>query len=177
VANNFVQFSEVIPQLRPDEEQWLRHQLEIVSVVDDKEFADGDEPEDDDPDDAEFRGCRAFRDMEDYDSSEKDAGFCYEFCTDETAEPEGWGRHLWIYADECGDLERIAHLVQKFLKQFRPNECWVLTYSETCSRPRVGEFGGGAMFVTAGDIKWQNAYGFIAAERAAFETLQAERAA
>ncbi len=169
MANNYVQFSEVIPRLRPDEEQWLRHQLEIVSVFDGQEYSNEQEPEDNDPDGAEFRGCRAFRDMEDYDSSEEDAGFCYEFSTDEPDEPDGWGRHLWIYADECGDLDRIAHLLQKFLKQFRPGECWALTYSETCSKPRVGEFGGGAMFVTAGDIKWQNAYGFIGAERAAFE--------
>ena len=63
----------------------------------------------------------------------------------------------------------MAHLVQKFLKKFRPADCWPLTYSETCSKPRVGEFGGGALFVTATDVKWQSAFSFIEQERRAFE--------
>jgi len=33
----------------------------------------------------------------------------------------------------------------------------------------VGEFGGGAVFVTANKIKWQNAYDFIEQQRTAFE--------
>jgi hypothetical protein len=176
MANNYVQFSEVMPRLTLEEEQWLKRQLEIVYVFDGHEHGDLELLEDKDPDEAEFVGCRAYRDMEDYDSSEEDAGFEFRFDTDDDR-PDGWGRYLWIYADECGDLDRIAHLVQKFLKQFRPNECWALTFSETCSKPRVGEFGGGAMFVTAADVKWQNAYGFIGVERAAFERLHADAAA
>ena len=63
----------------------------------------------------------------------------------------GWGRHLWVYAEESGSPDNVAWLVQKFLKKFRPDQCWSLTYSTTCSKPRVGEFGGGAVFVTADD--------------------------
>ena len=77
----------------------------------------------------------------------------------------GWGRHLWVYTEECGAPENIAWLVQKFLKTFRPNQCWSLTYATTCSKPRVGEFGGGAIFVTADEIKWQNAYDFVEEQR------------
>jgi hypothetical protein len=176
VANYYTQFSEVIPQLTVDEERWLKHQLEIVYVFNGREYCKREVPEGTNPDDAQFIGCRAFRDLEDYDSSVEDAGFSYQFETDEDR-PGGWGRHLWICADECGELDWIAHLVQKFLKQFRPNKCWALTYSETCSKPRVGEFGGGAMFITAEDIKWQSAYGFIGTERAGFERQKAQRAA
>jgi hypothetical protein len=33
----------------------------------------------------------------------------------------------------------------------------------------VGEFSGGAVFVTADTIQWDNAYDFIEDQRAAFE--------
>jgi hypothetical protein len=177
MANNYTQFSEVIPRLTPEEERWLNRELEVVFVLNGQEYGEDELLAGAIPDENEFRGCRAFRDMPDYDSSGDDeAGFSYRFDTDDEG-PSGWGRHFWIYADESGDLERIGHLVQKFLKTFRPNECWVLTYSESCSRPCVGEFGGGALFVTAQEIKWQSAYSFIAAERAAFEKRPVERAA
>ena len=68
-----------------------------------------------------------------------------------------------------GNADNVAWLVQKFLKKFRPDQCWSLTYAATCSKPRVGEFGGGAMFVTANKIKWQNAYDFIEEQRTAFK--------
>ena len=90
-------------------------------------------------------------------------GFCLDF------EGTGKDRHAWIYAEESGDPARLAHLVQKFLKQFRPDQCWSLTYATTCSKPRIGEFGGGAVFVTADAIRWQSAYAFVEQQRATFE--------
>ena len=71
-----------------------------------------------------------------------------------------------------GSPERVAHLVQKFLRQFRPKECWSLTYATICSKPRVGEFGGGAVFVTADTKVWKNAYDFVEAQREAFRKRQ-----
>ncbi len=65
--------------------------------------------------------------------------------------------------------ERMAaHLVQKFLKQFAPNDSWSLTWATTCSKPRAGEFGGGAVFVTASDIKWNDSYDFVEQQAEAF---------
>ena len=74
-----------------------------------------------------------------------------------------------------GNADNVAWLVQKFLKKFRPDQCWSLTYATTCSKPRVGEFGGGAVFVTADEIKWQNAYDFIEEQRTAFKAKQKQR--
>ena len=62
----------------------------------------------------------------------------------------------------------MAHLVQKFLKKFRPDQCWSLTYATTCSKPRLGEFGGGAVFVTADSICWNSSYDFVEEQRMAF---------
>jgi hypothetical protein len=158
MAQNYMQFSAVLIDLSEDEANWLKHQLEVVCVFDDKEYLKDNLPEDLEPADAKWTGCRAYRDMEDYDQNlGEDVGFDREFREDD----EDWGQHLWLFAEECGDVGRVAHLVQKFLRQFRPDQCWSLTWAATCSKPRVGEFGGGAVFVTASEIKWQDSYEFV----------------
>ncbi|KKN91210.1 hypothetical protein LCGC14_0220780 [marine sediment metagenome] len=65
---------------------------------------------------------------------------------------------VWFHDDESGNPDKIGNVVQRFLKQFRPNECFWLTWASWCSKPRIGEFGGGAIFVTADEIKWHNAH-------------------
>ena len=147
MADNYLQFSESLDNLTAEEADWLQSQL--------AEDAD--------------TGCPVFLldfpDREDDDDT--DRGFQYDF------EGAGDERSLSISAEERGYVERVAHLVQKFLKRFRPDECWSLTYATTCSKLRIGEFGGGAVFVTADEIHWQNSYEFIHQERAAFEAKKA----
>ena len=155
MADSYLEFSEVLTDLSPEETTWLKSQLEIVYILDGKEGAD--------PADATWIGCRAYRDMEDYDPEfGEDAGFAYSFSEDidDTVDTD-WGPYLWIHSAEHGCVDRVAHLVQKFLRAFRRDRCWSLTYAGTCSKPRVGEFGGGAVFVTATDIKYCNAWGFV----------------
>ncbi len=167
MANNFLEFSEVLPHLTAEEERWLRNQLEVVYVFGDHEHIEGSVPKGLDAANADWYGCRAWRDLEDYDPDDAEpVGFEFRFHDDDA--PEGWGRHLWLYAEEGAKLERVAHLVQRFLRQFRPRDCWSLTYATWCSKPSVGEFGGGAVFVTANEIQRQNGYHFVAAEREAF---------
>jgi len=166
VANNYLQFSEVIPHLTEEEEAWLQEQLEVVYVFGDREYTEERIPDelDEAPD---WEGCRAWRDLEEYNpDSDEPVGFQYEFCEPDTDE---LGRHLWIYAEEWGYPSRVAHLVRKFLKTFRPDEFWALTYAATCSKPRIGEFGGGAAFVTAAEIQCQDAWDFIETQIQAFE--------
>ena len=161
MANNYLQFSEVIPQLTTQEADWLRRQLEIVCVFGKHEHPEDKLPPGLDRDKADWIGCRAYRDMLGYDPNwDADVGFEYQFSRDDR--DKDWGRHLWLYADESGAGDRVAHLVQKFLKEFRPDGCWSLTWAVSCSKPRVGEFGGGAVFVTAEEIGWQDAYDFAA---------------
>lgn len=167
MANNYLQFSEVLSHLTVEEKTWLKGQLEVVSVFGDQEYAEGDVPSDMDSTDDEWYGCRAWRDLLDYDPNDGvPIGFEYEFHDDDSA--GGWGCHLWLYTEESGSPERVAHLVQKFLRRFRPNESWSLTYATTCSKPRAGEFGGGAVFVTADAILWENACDFVESQREAF---------
>lgn len=168
MANNYLQFSEVIPNLTPDEEVWLKQQFGLIAVRDGqtREIADQD---DEATAGAEWIGPRFLQDYQDYDPSDCGPDFGYEFDDDG---PSNWGRHLWVYGDEYGDPGQVAHLVQKLLGQFRPDHCWSLTYAETCSKLRVGEFSGGAVFVTADEIRLCNAYGFIEEQRRVFGDRQ-----
>ena len=60
-------------------------------------------------------------------------------------EPDGF----WVYSEEVGNVDCVCDFVQKFLAKFRPDKVWYLNYAWTCSKPRVGEFGGGKAKVTA----------------------------
>jgi len=170
MADNYTEFSEVIPKLNEKEEAWLKEQVEIVYVFGEEEYTDATLPKDRSSDEADWVGCRAFRDVKDYDcSAGADAGFQYEFC--DSGEFEDYGRHLWLYAQDWGYVDNVVHLVQEFLKAFRPDDCWSLTWSTTCSKPKVGEFGGGAVFVTAERVEHQDTWAFVEEQREAFNTV------
>jgi hypothetical protein len=159
MADTYVEFSQVLSHLSTDEVSWLQNQLDIVYVLDGKEGAD--------PADATWTGCRAFRDMEDPDLEfDEDVGFDYSFSDEVHKE---WGRYLWIHSEQNGSMDRVAYLVQKFLRKFRPDQSWSLTYAITCSKPRVGELDGGAVFVTGSDIKHFDTWQFANEEAAAFK--------
>lgn len=142
MADNYLQFSESLDSLTLEEAAWLREQLA------------------EDP----FANCPRFLlDFADREADDTDYGFQYDLHGDSQ------DHHVWISAEERGDVERVAHLVQKFLRRFRPDQCWSLTYAATCSKLRIGEFGGGAMFVTTDDIRWNDSYDFVEEQRKAFE--------
>jgi hypothetical protein len=68
---------------------------------------------------------------------------------------------IWFHADEFGDIEGIAKIVQEYLIEFNKPEYFTLTYAETCSKPREGEFGGGAVIVSQNEIKYLNAHSWV----------------
>ena len=167
MANNYLEFSETLGPLTKKQAAWLQQQLEPIVVVNGTEFPEDDAPECDEPD---YRGLRFLRDYEDLDDDADMPGFGVEF------QGAGKDRQAWIHAEEGGDPGRATHLVQKFLKKFCPDQCWSLSYATTCSKPRLGEFGGGAVFVTADNIRWSNSYEFVEEQRNAFERhLQHDR--
>jgi hypothetical protein len=166
VADNYLQFSEVVANLTEQEEAWLKDQLESIRVFGEKEYLEEAVPAELADKEADWSGVRFLRGKPDHDAEWDALGFEFDFHDD--PDKGGWGRHLWLYSEVWGDVSNVGWLVQKFLKQFRPDQCWSLSYSATCSKPRVGEFGGGAVFVTADTIRWQNAYDFIEEQRATF---------
>lgn len=160
MAENFQQFSETLPNLTAEEALWLYKQLEPIVAFGDREFCEGDPAIAAMPTIPTFVGPRFLRDNPDFDCRYDELGFEFEFQDN---------LDLWFHADTYGDPTHVAWLVHKFLKQFRPDQCWSLTYANTCSKPRVGEFSGGAVFVTATEIKQQTADDFVQQQRAAFK--------
>lgn len=65
--------------------------------------------------------------------------------------------HLWFHEDESGDPEHVGKFVQRFLKKFHPNNFWCMEYANICDKARLDGFSGGALFVTADEIKYMNA--------------------
>ena len=129
MANNYTQFSEVIPRLTPDEEAWIREQLDSGAMQDESRRSQlAWKPEFEDIDYVTFEWSVE-------DDNDEDVDSC--------------GRHLWLHSDESGSPIDVAAFVQAFLKKFRPDQSFALTWADTCSKPRVGEFSGGALFITA----------------------------
>jgi hypothetical protein len=148
MANNYCQFSEVLSCGSKEEAQWvsrisqlaLDYSLEQVEVGPD--WNDDFEPITEDAKlaadivDGGFNGC----------------GFSFKIEDDS---------NVWFYAEECGDPGFVAEIVFEYFKKFNKKECFSISYAETCERPRVGEFGGGALFVTLDGIKFMNSYTWI----------------
>lgn len=71
---------------------------------------------------------------------------------------------IWISHDESIDLDHVAMAVQEFLRRFRPDDAWGMEYAMTCSKPRIGEFGGGAFVVTATEESWTSTSTWLSQE-------------
>lgn len=79
---------------------------------------------------------------------------------------------VYLYSEGEYDWFHAAKLVQElFRARGRSNECWTLSWSESCSRPRVGEFGGGAVFVTAEKIEIFTTFEWLEAKAKVWEMM------
>lgn len=82
------------------------------------------------------------------------------------------GRCLKLYAIEAGDPEAAACFVQEFLRRFRPQASFSLSWCTSCSKMRDGEFAGGAIFVTAERIDAWSSGEWLAEYQRAFQDCQ-----
>ena len=98
------------------------------------------------------------------DDDDDSPGFEFEFYGDQSA-----GRCLKLYAIESGDPETVARLVLEFLRRFRPQASFGLSWCASCSKMRDGEFGGGAVFVTAERIEAWSGAEWLAERQRAFQ--------
>jgi hypothetical protein len=113
MANNYMDFSEMIGGLTTAEKAWIEKEIRAGSEL----FPDPEE--------------------EEY--------LHFEHKIDR----DNW----WLYSEESFDPDQLATAVQAFLATFRPDQYFTMTWAEYCSKPRIGEFGGGWMVVTADDVK------------------------
>jgi len=126
MADNYRLFSEVLPALDADQQAWAAKVLGI----------EGGDP--------------AALAAASIDSAGIDAddwpGFSWR-----VLHPSG---DLLLYAEESGEVAHVAAFVRTFLARFRPADSWQMTWADTCSKPRVGEFSGGGVFVTAAGVRF-----------------------
>jgi len=141
MANNYVKFSEVLENLTQEERDWINAQLRT------------EVPEEYDP---------VLYDL--IEGEEHFPSFEWSFDSERSG-----ARSLWLYASEVGEPQHVALFVQAFLKKFRPNGFFGFSYAETCSKPRIGEFGGGAVAVTAEYIRYEHTQSWLWEQRKIFE--------
>ena len=101
MADNYLQFSEVIPNLAEPEEAWLKEQLQPIRVFGEREYPEDAMPTELADTEPDWSGIRFLRNKTDYDPHYDMLGFGHAFHEDRDS--QGWGRHLWFYAEECGN--------------------------------------------------------------------------
>lgn len=142
MADNYVLFSTIIPRLTPQEQAWVTNLL--------------DSDTEDNPPDLAAAGMPLDEvDVDDW------PGFQWEI-----RQPEG---DLWLYAEDSGNVQHVGHFVRAFLARFRPNDRWQMTWAETCSKPRIGEFGGGGVFASASSVRFFSAHDWLARRQSYFD--------
>lgn len=139
MANHYLQFSEVIPNLTKPEAKWAEARL--------KEMTD---KWDEDPDEGWY--------------------FKWEIHEEHKGDEEKNGTHIWFFAEESGEPEHVVAFAKEFLRKFRPDSYFSISWASFCDKLRPGEFDGGACFVTAEREEWLVAYDFIQSKTKAFET-------
>jgi hypothetical protein len=81
-------------------------------------------------------------------------------------QPEHGGSQLWLRDDVSGDPERLIQFVKLCATEFSLKGRWGLQYANTCSRPRLSAFGGGAHVLDLGTgetVGWIDTDGWLAA--------------
>tara|TARA_B100000497_G_C7623662_1_gene374753 strand:+ start:406 stop:831 length:426 start_codon:yes stop_codon:yes gene_type:complete len=68
---------------------------------------------------------------------------------------------VWIASEEGTDLEFLADVLQDYLQHNDPEGSIGFTWAETCSKLRVDEFGGGAVFITHDNQVWLNTHHWL----------------
>ena len=65
-------------------------------------------------------------------------------------------KHAHFYADEYGEPDHVAGVIQQFIRKFRPASFNVFCWSTYCSRMEPNTFGGGITLVTEDSIVHRN---------------------
>lgn len=80
-------------------------------------------------------------------------------------QPEHGGSQLWLRDDVSGDPERLIQFVTLCAAEFGLKGRWGFQYANTCSRPQLNSFGGGAHILDLGTgdtVGWIDTDGWLA---------------
>lgn len=67
---------------------------------------------------------------------------------------------LWIHSEDGGDVENVVAFVLRCAEELDLSGMWGFVWSNSCSRPRIDAFGGGAVALDLGarkSIGWLDA--------------------
>lgn len=126
MANNYSQFSESIDSLTQQEQEWVRKVLGL-----------------DYHDSCDLKLLK--EEMNIKDDIDLDTWPFFEW----QIQSDG---NLWLYSEEGYDDNHLAMFVQAYIRKFRPDYIFKATGSCTCSKPRLGEFGGWWLVVSKDTI-------------------------
>jgi hypothetical protein len=145
MSNNYTLFSTAITDLTKEETAWVQDVFVAINTIDEG----GDVLPGGDYDITKEAEAKAFDERYGEGMSKLMLSIsidtdCFGF--DASIDEDG---DLWSVAEETGDPECAATLIQAFFAKFRPKDTHTLEWANTCSRPQVGEFGGGACLITA----------------------------
>lgn len=90
-----------------------------------------------------------------WDDGVENFGFEYDLGTSE----------IQLYSEEYGNIDTVQALVSEFISLFRKDYVFTLSWSESCSKMRVGEFGGGGMIVSLDETRFMNVWGWLESEK------------
>lgn len=103
------------------------------------------------------------------DDADRDEPLCSGF---ELTLQEGDADHiLWIHDDVSGDVEQVIGFVLRLAEEFDLKGLWGFDFANSCSRPRVDAFGGGAHVIDLGRCK---SIGWISTQEWLAATLNGE---
>lgn len=144
VANNYLLFSESIPAISVKEKKWIDAIPQGIEYADSVDYTE-------DTWEAAFRAALELCGIDVKDIDDRLDDFpCFDWST----EDGDW----WIYTEESGDIEHVACVVQAFIRKFRPDFIFKLTWAQTCSKPRISNFAGGCLVVNREEKLFGNAY-------------------
>ena len=152
MANNYTQFSEVIDGITPEECKWIELILSEVDGLMDLEDVVGRASKEG----QKLLGLIDTLGVGECDIENSWPGFGWEIkpITERNDKDRKGPQYLWIYSEEAGDVDHVRFFIQAFLRKFRPTEVFKMTWADTCSRLRVGEFSGGGLAISKDDVYW-----------------------
>ncbi|NIJ43210.1 hypothetical protein FHS78_003522 [Parvibaculum indicum] len=81
-----------------------------------------------------------------------------------SVDPAHGGSKLWMQEDGAGDPQRVIDFVLRCADAFALTGRWGFQWANTCSRPRINAFAGGAHVLDLGQrdtVAWIGTHGWL----------------
>lgn len=147
MANNYIQFSEILEGLNGEEAKWIEALAGLGNKFDAEEHFNAD-----------GTGKTELGKIAKELWGEEDT---YISCKAQDEGDDVWA--VWFYSEEGNDPYPVGQVVQQFIKKFRPGSglVWGFQWAEYCDKLRIDEFGGGALVVSEGRIISENTFAML----------------